>query len=80
MWQYNVSQNRFRAIHSGGRIFDIEPSGPHPHNRWALWFRREEPPHRSLLIGRFPTVDAAKAAASDVVAQLSRTAYLLEGA
>lgn len=78
MWHFDIGKNRFRAIHSGGRIFDIEPSGPCPHNRWALWFRREGPPHRSLLIGRFPTVDAAKTAASEVVAQLSRTASLLE--
>lgn len=78
MWQYNVSQNRFRAIHSGGRVFEIEPSGPQPHAHWALWFRREEPPYRSLLIGRFPTVDAAKAAAEDVAQQIADNRDILE--
>lgn len=77
MWHFDIGKNRFRTIHPGGRIFDIELSGPQHHNHWALWFRRETPPYRSLLIGRFPTVDAAKTAADEVVAQLSRAAYLL---
>jgi len=78
MWQYSISQNRFRAIHPGGRIFDIEPSGLNPHNHWVLWFRREEPPHRSLLIGRFPTVDAAKTAADEIAAQIAINRHMLE--
>ena len=66
MWQYNASQNRFTRLLPDGRSFEIESAG---RAGWDLWYRR--PPH-PLCIGRFRTVDEAKAMAEDVENQLAR--------
>jgi hypothetical protein len=67
MWQYDFVKQRFRAIHAGGRVLEVEQDGP----RWSLWYRRTTPPPRSLLVGRYRTPEEAKSAAADLVRSLS---------
>lgn len=70
MWHYDAIKNRFHNPQPQGRALDIERSG----TRWSLWYRRSEPPHRSLLVGKFDSPEQAKVAAQDLLRSLSRAA------
>ena len=70
MWEFDTLSTRFRAT-IGSRQFDIEPPASPRHEQvYTLWFRRNEKPHRSLLVGKFSTVDQAQQAAQDISRQL----------
>lgn len=69
MWQFYPCINRFRAL-AGERTLDIEPP-THECGSWALWFRREAPPHRSLLVGKFKDLAQAKLAGEDLLLRLN---------
>lgn len=75
MWRYLPAHSRFRTLQPEGRILDIEPSGPldDPQAHWALWFRREAEPYHSLLVGRYPTLEAAKAAAQALIHRITHS-------
>lgn len=70
MWHYDPIKGRFQSLQPRGRALDIERSG----ERWSLWYRRNTPPHRSLLIGKFDSVEQAKLAAQDLTRSLAQAA------
>ena len=78
MWTYDTIHKRFRAT-LADRQFDIEPpASPRHEQTYTLWFRRNEKPHRSLLVGKFPSINDAQAAARDISQQLVSLTHIYQ--